>query len=414
MWRNVISEFIYDLKNQKTRVLLTVISIVWGTISVILLLAFGFGMEKRLMQGALNYSDRVVHVYSGETSVVYQGLPIGRSIRFHSEDIDLLRRHVPLVGMISPSYGRGGMRVRYGDVVTTTYGEGVAPDFGFMRHMFPAEGGRFINGADLRGRRRVAFLGDEIAHDLFGGDDPIGKTIMIDNIPYKVIGVMIPKIQTSMSNGPDSRRVIIPYTTFVTVYGRRTLGNILIRPADMSRSKELISEVRVTLGRKYRFDPEDRYAIRVWDDLEDMEIARKIMLGLNIFFGVVGSLTLIVAGVGVANIMFVVVKERTREIGIKRAVGARPVHILMQFIGESLFLTGGGGLLGIAVSIGIISLIHMIPSDEGVLKFMGHPIFSEPVAYVTVAILVAIALLAGFFPARQAASIEPIEALRYE
>jgi len=412
MWRNILHEFIFDLRNQRTRVILTVLSIVWGTMSVIMLLAFGFGLEKRLMEGQLNFSDRVVHVYSGQTSKSFEGLPIGRRIVFHVDDIKLLRDNVPLVGMISPSYG-WNMRVRCGDKMTTTFGEGVGPDFCYLRHMFPGKG-RFINDVDVIERRRVVFIGDEIAEELFGDEEAVGKVVKIDDVPFTVIGVLKPKIQTSMSNGPDSRRVIIPYTTFVTLYGVRNLHSILIRPSDIRRSKELIKDVKRILGRKYRFDPEDEYAVRIWDDIEMQEIAKKIMLGLNIFFGVIGSLTLIVAGVGVANIMFVVVRERTREIGVKRAVGARRLHIIMQFMGESVFITCGGGLVGVLLSLAVISAFKLIPSDTGVLKYMGHPIFTPEVAYVTVLILTVISLLAGFFPAKQAADVEPIEALRYE
>jgi putative ABC transport system permease protein len=413
MWKTILQEFLFDLKNQKTRVLLTIFSIIWGTMSVVLLLAFGFGLEKRLSEGQLNWAESIVYVYWGETSKVYQGLPLGRDIVFTSEDVTLLEENLPLIELITPAYGRD-MRVRHGDSRTTTYGEGVGVDFGAMRHMFPREGGRFLNDADIREQRRVVFIGDEIAVTLFGDEDPVGQTVEVDDLPYTVVGVMRPKLQTSMSNGPDADRVIMPHTTFATVYNQQYLYEMLIRPADRMRSKELVRDIRFLLGRKYRFDPEDEYAVRVWDFIEMEEISKKIFLGLNIFFGMVGSLTLIIAGVGVANIMYVVVRERTHELGIKRAVGARRRHILMQYIAESFFLTGGGGAVGIALSLGVIALVGMIPTDEGVLKYMGHPIWSWPIAIVTVAILTAISLLAGIFPAHEAAGVDPIEALHYE
>lgn len=413
MWKTLLQEFLFDLKNQKTRVFLTIVSIIWGTMSVVLLLAFGFGIEKRLSEGQLNWAESIVYLYSGETSEVYQGLPLGRDIVFTSDDLTFLRENIPLISMISPSYGRD-MRVRHGESRTTTYGEGVGVDFGEMRHMFPQEGGRFLNDLDVREQRRVVFIGDEIAVTLFGNEDPVGQTIEVDDLPYTVVGVMRPKLQTSMSNGPDAERVIMPYTTFATVYNQRHLYQIIMRPAERMRSGELVEDVRHLMGRKYRFDPEDEYAIGTWDFVEIEEIGKKIFLGLNIFFGVVGSLTLIVAGVGVANIMYVVVRERTHELGIKRAVGARRRHILMQYIGESFFLTGGGGAVGLAVSLAVIALVGMMPMDEGVLKYMGHPIWSWPIAVVTVAILTVISLLAGIFPAREAAEVDPIEALRYE
>jgi putative ABC transport system permease protein len=413
MWTTLLLEFLYDLKNQKTRVFLTTAAIVWGTMSVVLLLSFGFGLEKRLMEGALNYSDAVVNVYAGETSKLYQGLPMIRPVVFTVDDVDLLRENIPLVDLISPSFGRWGMMVSRGEVRTTTYGEGVAPEFYYMRHFFQ-RAGRFINDQDILEKRRVVFLGNGIADKLFGTDDPVGGVIEVDGLPFTVVGVMERKVQSSMSNGPDADRVIMPYTTFMTVYGRTRLTNILIRPADRMRSKELVKDIRAVLGRKYRFDPTDEYAVRIYDNIEDEEIGRKVMLGLNIFFGVIGALTLVVAGVGVANIMYVVVKERTREIGIKRAVGARRRHILTQYVVEAFLLTGGGGFLGILVSAAVVAAAGMIPDTSGPMQFMGHPIFSKTVALVTVAILVAIALVAGIFPARKAAEVEPMEALRYE
>jgi putative ABC transport system permease protein len=413
MFGTLVREFLYDLKNQKTRVLLTIFSIIWGTMSIVLLLAFGFGLEKRMTEGQLNWADATVAVFSGETSKIYQGLPLGRGILFKVDDVAFLRENVPLVGLISPSYGRS-MRIRHGDVRTTSYGEGVAPDFMYMRHMFPQPGGRFINDADVKEQRRVVFLGDELAETLFEKEDPIGQLVEIDDIPFTVVGVMGSKMQTSMSNGPDAERIIIPHTTFATVYNQRNLYNMIIRPSDRMRSKELIRDIRHILGKKYRFDPEDEYAVQIWDTIEWEEIGKKIWLGFNIFFGVIGGMTLIVAGVGVANIMYVVVKERTKELGIKRAVGAKRWHIIMQFVGESFLLTGGGGVLGVAISLGVIGLVGMIPIDSGPMKYMGHPIFSWPIAIVVVVILTLIALLAGIFPAKQAADVDPVVALHYE
>jgi len=413
LFKTLLQEFLFDLKNQKTRVFLTVAAIVWGTMSIVLLLSFGFGLEKRLTEGNLNWTESTVIVWFGETSKVYQGLPRGRTILFSDEDLTLLRENIPLVEKISPSHGRS-MRLRQGDVRTTTYGEGVAPDFGDMRRMFPQPGGRFINYEDVREQRRVAFLGDKIAATLFGDGDPVGGIIEIDDIPFTVVGVMVPKMQTSMSNGPDAERVIIPYTTFATVYNRRNLYNILLRPGDRTKSAQLVADVKRLLGRKYRFDPEDEYAIRVFDTIEMEELGKKIWLGFNIFLGLVGSMTLVVAGVGVANIMYVVVKERTHELGIKRAVGAKRWHIMTQFVGESFLLTGGGGFIGIAISLAVIGLISMVPLDSGPMKYMGHPIFSWPVAVAAVAILTSIALIAGIFPAKQAADVDPVDALHYE
>jgi len=413
MWTTLWQEFRHDLRHQKTRVFLTVGGIVWGTMSIALLLAFGFGLEKRIVEGNLNYTDAVVTVRAGETSKPFQGLPAIRPVRFTLDDVALLRENIPLVGLISPAFGRGGMIVSRGRERTTTYGEGVSPDFYHMRHFYQARG-RFISDQDVLEKRRVAFLGDNIAQKLFGEEDPVGGLIEIDGLPFRVIGVMAKKVQMSMSNGPDADRVILPHTTFQTVYGLQRVSRILIRPSDRARAKELIRDVRGVLGRKYRFDPTDEYAVDIDDDIENERIGRNIMLGINIFFGVIGTLTLVVAGVGVANIMFVVVKERTQEIGIKRAVGARRRHVVAQYMVEALLLTGSGGLAGYLASWGIVRLVCLAPDDRGPLLFMGHPVFSPAIGLVTVTLLALIALLAGVFPARRAAEIDPIEALRYE
>ena len=401
------------MKNQRMRLALTLISVIWGTMSVVLLLAFGFGLKKRMYEGQMNAKDAVVTVWSGETSKEFQGLGLGRNIYMHEEDINLIKENIPLVGMISPSFGKG-MRLRNKDNRAMTYGEGVGVDFKDMRHMFPQEGGRFLNKIDIKESRRVVFLGDEIAKTLFEDVDPVGNSVLVDDMPYTIVGVMQPKLQMSMSNGPDAERVIMPYTTFSSVYQRRSINHMLIRPAVLSRSKELVREIRYVLGKKYRFDPTDEYALDIWDDIEMEKIISKIFLGMNIFFGIIGALTLVIAGVGIANIMYVVVKERTRELGIKRAVGAKRRHVVYYFVAETFLITGGGGVLGILFSLGVIGLAGLVPLDSGIMKYMGHPIFSWPIAVVTVAILVLIAILSGIFPARQAAEVDPMEALRYE
>jgi len=413
MWKILLQEFMFDLKNQRIRLALTLISVIWGTMSVVLLLAFGFGLKKRMYEGQMNAKDAVVTVWSGETSKEFQGLGLGRNIYMHEEDINLIKENIPLVGMISPSFGKG-MRLRNKDNRAMTYGEGVGVDFKDMRHMFPQEGGRFLNKIDIKESRRVVFLGDEIAKTLFEDVDPVGNFVLVDDMPYTVVGVMQPKLQMSMSNGPDAERVIMPYTTFSSVYQRRSINHMLIRPTVLSRSKELVREIRYVLGKKYRFDPTDEYALDIWDDIEMEKIISKIFLGMNIFFGIIGALTLVIAGVGIANIMYVVVKERTRELGIKRAVGAKRRHVVYYFVAETFLITGGGGVLGILFSLGVIGLAGLVPLDSGIMKYMGHPIFSWPIAVVTVAILVLIAILSGIFPARQAAEVDPMEALRYE
>ena len=413
MWRELFKEFLQDLRTHRTRAILTIVAIAWGTVAVVLLLAFGTGLSRQMQNGLLNAGDRIMILYGGETGLVYEGLPKGRRIRMAEEDVELLRRAIPLIDMISPQY-RETVTLTYKKNSTREECEGVNPSFEEMRRMFPLQGGRFLNEADVAQQRRALFVGAKLAEDLFGTEDPIGKSVEVDGTPYTLVGVMQKKMQTSMNNGPDTRRAIIPYSTFRTKYGYRYVNSIVIRPKDPSQQEAVKSEVYRVLGRKYDFDPKDERALGIWDFIENEKTGEKISIGISIFLGSVGFLTLLIAGVGVANVMYIVVKERTREIGIKRAVGARRRYILSQFIFEALLIAFIGGALGLCFSWSIISLVRMVPAEDGPMQFLGRPILSPTIMFLTVGILAAIGLLAGLFPARKAAAVDPVEALRYE
>jgi putative ABC transport system permease protein len=280
--------------------------------------------------------------------------------------------------------------------------------------MFPQAGSRFLNQRDLDEKRRVLFLGNEIAEQLFEDADPVGQTVMLDDLPFIVIGVMQKKFQDSMNNGPDARRAIIPASTFKTVYGQRYVSHLLLRPVNPARAEFVKSEIFRVMGARYQFDPEDDRALPMWDFIEDEKMSNQIALGIEIFLGLVGALTLLVAGVGVANIMYVVVKERTKEIGIKLSIGARKRHIMSQFIFESLALTLIGGLVGLVFSVAVVLLVDSLPADDGAMVYLANPKLSWPIALACAAILMSIGLIAGVLPARRAARVDPVESLRYE
>ncbi len=415
MWKILLEEFFGDLRTQKTRTFLTMFSITWGTVAIVLLLAFGEGLKQQISNGLLNAGEKIFMTYGGETSKEFEGLARGRRIRLTEEDMDLVVRSVEDVDMASPSYGRWGVTLSYGDVKTTTYMEGVHPSFSELRKVFPRAGGRFINERDVKERRRVLFLGDSIAYRLFGDEDPIGKTLDLDGLPYIVIGVMQSKFQDSMNNGPDEERAIIPASTFKTVYGYRYVNHILFHPRSKERAPQTKAEIFEVLGAKYRFDPTDERALPMWDFIESEQETKKIGTGIQIFLGMVGLFTLLVAGVGIANIMYVVVKERTHEIGVKLAVGARKAHIRRQFVFEALLVSLFGGLIGLGVSVGIVTLVDMIPTEGNpAMNYIANPRLSWPITLGCMSILMLIGLAAGYLPARRAASIDPVESLRYE
>jgi putative ABC transport system permease protein len=413
MWLELLKEFFQDLRAHRTRALLTIIAITWGTVAVVLLLAFGEGLGTQMQNGLLNAGNRIMILYGGETGMPFEGVPKGRKIRMVEEDAEMLQKAIPGIAMISPQY-HNGVQLTNKKFSTNTECEGVNPLFEEMRRMYPMAGGRFLNDVDVQLQRRVLVLGSKIAKDIFGDLEPVGRQLLLDGTPFIVVGIIQPKIQTSMNNGPDTYRAIIPYSTFRTMFGNKLVNSIVVRPADPSKQVEIKREIFRVLARKYHFDPEDERTLFIWDFIENEKIGQKIGLGISIFLFSVGFLTLLIAGVGVANIMYVVVKERTREIGIKMAVGARRRYILSQFISEALLLAFIGGAIGLLISWGVVAGVRLIPSDSGPMQFLGKPVLSSSLMVFTAGILGVIGLLAGFFPARRAASLDPVESLRYE
>ncbi|RPI03554.1 MAG: ABC transporter permease [Calditrichaeota bacterium] len=410
----LLNEFLQDIKKQKLRAFLTTIAITWGTLAIILLMAFGTGLGFRMRESLLNAGDRIIRLYDGQTSMKFKGLPEGRRIFLTEEDAWILKERIPEIDIVHPGYSRG-VQVRKDDKAAWSYMEGVWPEFETLRRMFSDAGGRFINENDLIERRRVVFLGGEIAKEICGRPNPVGDVIQLDGLPFTVIGTMPKKMQNAMNNGPDDRRVIIPAATFRALYGHRYVDELLIHTRSPLDTKKVTQQAREILGRKYQFDPADERAISIWDMVEMEKMGAKVFTGLNIFLGVIGAMTLVIAGVGVANIMYVVAKERTREIGIKRAVGAKRRHIIFQFVFESLLIAFVGGGLGLLISITVVKLVWMIPiKSDSAMQYLGRPMLSTAVIITSISILTLIGLLAGFFPARKAASVDPVTALRYE
>jgi putative ABC transport system permease protein len=406
--------FLRDLKKQRKRITLTLMAIVWGTISIVMLLAFGEGMKRSLNKAQHGMGKDIVVMWGGQTSIPFQGLGKGRRIRFVDEDIEFLKKKVPEIEAAGGEYNRWGASITYKKNTVSERVNGIYPCYEDMRAHYAEMGGRFINDLDMKSKRRVVFLGNKLKERLFGNEDAVGKTVIIDNIPFTVIGVMIEKMQMGMYNGPDWDKATIPATTFKTIWGYEYLQNIVYQPRDPDQIEQVKKKVSKVMGGKYKFDPEDKEALWLWDVIEGQKTFNKVLVGFHIFLGIIGGMTLLIAGVGVANIMYVAVKERTREIGIKMAMGAKRLHIMSQFLLESLIITILGGALGVFCCVVIVKIWAAIPLEADWAQWLGKPVISLEIAVITSLILGVIGMLSGIFPSRKAASVDPVESLRYE
>ena len=424
MWQILLSEFWQDLALQRTRVLLTGMGIACGTFIVVVLLALGEGVKRAVMNDILGSYDNAIMVYAGQTSKPYRGLPSRRFIRFEDGDLAAMMRAVPDIVIGSNVYSRWNARIT---VPGTRHSEeielrGVDPSYAALRNISAARGGRFLNERDGEERRRVVFLADSLARVLFPSTDAMGNVVHLNNQPFTIVGIAPRKAQTSPEDNGDHNMVLIPAGTFRAVYNTRNPDQLLIRARDPQNSDPVQKGVKRVMAERHRFDPSDESAVWINDWAEEARFAWRIMTGIQAFMGMVGGLTLLVAAVGVANIMYVAVKERTQEVGIKLALGARSVHIVWQFIFEAILLSTTGGLLGLGAAGIAVALLNRLDTSRlplseepaQALEFLLNPVISWPIGFIIVGILVVIGFVAGVFPARRAAALDPVESLRFE
>lgn len=404
-----VSQLFRDLSAQRLRTFLTLLGITWGTVAVVVLMAFGVGFEKQTRANMAGMGDGIVVVFGGRTTKPFMGFNDGRGIGLREADVEVIQQQIPGIASISPEYRTSSAVARVDTSSTIPATTGVYPEYADMRNIIPEPGGRFLNELDERNRRRVVVLGDQVKRLLFGVEEALHKQIILGGTPFTVIGVMAPKTQSSSYGSRDTDRVFIPASTFESVFGHRYLSNIIYKPLDASNSPAIEAKLYEVMGSRYRFDPTDKDALGVWDTNELTRLLDGIFIGIAVFMMVVGAFTLVVGGVGVANIMYIVVKERTREIGIKRSLGARRRTILAQFLGEAGFIVLMGAALGMVISAALVKGASFLPVQDAV----GVPEMSAGVLIGTALLLGLIALLAGFFPARRAAAVSPVEALRY-
>jgi putative ABC transport system permease protein len=411
----ILNLFATSSRLQKKRAYLTIASIAWGTVAILLLLAFGEGLKLQLDKNRRSTGENLAVMWPSETTKAWKGMPPGRAVRLRIEDVDFIRERMPELKAVHGELTSGRNAITYGRKTVNGRILGVNYVFGEDRKHYAQAGGRFLSAEDEVQRRRVIFLGDEMAKDIFGDEKPVGKTLLINNAPYTVIGVMQKKTQMGVYGGPDGNHAVIPITTFKAQYGRDRLSVMVIQTEQPEQMKAALAKVNELLGAKYRYDPTDDRALATWDMVRSSKTTGNITIGIQLFLGIVGALTLLIGGVGVANIMYAVVKERTREIGVKMALGAKQRWIIFPFVLEALVYTFIGGALGIIIATLLVSLTVFIPIESNrVLSFLGRPTLSPQIGIATSLILGLIGLAAGYFPARRAARIDPASTLRYE
>ena len=404
-----IKQILRDIRGQKLRTALTLFGIFWGTAAVILLGAFGYGIHERQAKAFRGLGENIVIVWGGTTAKSYEGLPRGRYIAQRIDDVQLIKEQVPEIQYISPEYTQWNRPLVYEKKKLLVPIIGVWPEFGDMRNLVPEIGGRFINQKDIDDRRRVCFIGNELREQIFDDEtDVVGKVIQISSVPFTIIGVLKEKNQDSSYNSRDSRKVVMPSTTFNTLYFQNYVDDVVYKAHNTKVHPIAKQKYFQIMGKRHKFDPSDEQALMMWDTTENTEFFTYFFWGFRIFLYVISIATLIVGGIGVANIMYVVVEERTREIGLKMALGAKGGFILRQFLLETMFLTFLGGVTGYLFAYSLIQLLIKFNLED----YIGIPQVSTFVSVGTISALLLIAVLAGYFPARRASTMNPVQALK--
>lgn len=408
LWE-LLGQFLRDMRARKLRTMLAMFGIAWGTVAVVLLLAIGGAFHAASSRAMHGMGESIVIIWPSRTTKPFEGLQPGRAIHLKASDVIAMGRAVPEIRRASPELINSGRTLSFGNHRVKTEVGGVVPEYELMRNMIPVAGGRFLNGNDMAERRRVVFLGDSLAKKLFPQETAVGGTVLLDGRPFTVVGVLQKKIQSSSYSGPDADRAFIPYTTFIALWGDWNVNNVLVQPNPPRDSEPMKKAIYTYLGQKYRFDPADEGALGMWDTVEQDRFTDWFFWGLQAFLGLAGALTLGAGGIGVANVMFLIIRERTREIGVRMAVGAQEWHIMGQVMLEALLIVGLGGLGGFAFSALVIWILQVAPLPD----WLGKPELSLLAALPTLAVLSLVGMLAGYFPARRAARMDPVRALGF-